>query len=74
MGEVAEAVTGDSGGAGAAPAAVASLAFDGMHIAVGTHEGYVHSWQGPVSSTSFYMSVKTSVNTSVNTSAPTFTS
>ena len=28
-----------------APSAVASLAFDGLHISVGTHEGFVHTWK-----------------------------
>ena len=46
VGEVSEAVTGDSSGSGGpAPASVSSLAFDGMTIAVGTHQGYVHTWK-----------------------------
>ena len=46
VGEVSEATTGDSSGSGGpAAAAVSALAFDGMTIAVGTHQGHVHTWK-----------------------------
>jgi hypothetical protein len=46
VGEVSEAITGDSSGSGGpAPASVSVLAFDGMTIAAGTHQGYVHTWK-----------------------------
>ena len=46
VGAVSEATTGDSSGAGGpAPAAVTSLAFDGVTIACGTNEGHAHTWR-----------------------------
>ena len=46
VGKVSEEVTGrPKAGEGLAPATVSALAFDGTTVAVGTHQGFAHTWR-----------------------------
>ena len=46
VGKVSEEVTGrPKAGEGLAPATVSALSFDGTTVAVGTHQGFAHTWR-----------------------------